>query len=382
MGASRPSCYACRRPRDCETVHKARRIVTLANGDESRPAQGQHSTPLTHRRRIYAALLVPALAVAALAFAACGATPQTTLEPTTEAARTARDLLMFVFWAMVVAFVLVEGVLLYVLIRFRRRSGDELPAQTHGNTPLEIGWTIAPAVLVVLIVVLTVPAIFSNARAASPDALQVRAIGHQWWFEFQYPDLGVVTANELHLPVDRDVEIQLESNDVLHSFWVPSLRGKLDMVPGRANRFVIRPEVVGTFPGQCAEFCGTAHALMKFTVVVESQADFDAWVQNQLADRVPPTSKPAKEGEMTLTLGGCVACHTIRGTDSAGILGPDLTHMRSRGHIAAGLLENTPENMRRWLSDPQGVKPGNSMVIPELTGEQLDALVAYLEGLN
>ena len=121
---------------------------------------------------------------------------------------------------------------------------------------------------------------------------------------------------------------------------------------------------------------------MKFTVVVESQADFDAWAEAQLTDRIPPSTDLAKEGEMTLTLGGCVACHTIRGTDSAGILGPDLTHMRSRGHIAAGLLDNTPENMRRWLSDPQGVKPGNSMVIPELTGEQLDALVAYLEGLN
>ena len=363
-------------------MHKARLGVTLEHGDASPLAVEQRSTPLTYRRRIYAALLVPALAVTALALAACGATPQTTLEPTTEAARTARDLLLFVFWAMVVTFVLVEGALLYVLIRFRRRSGDGIPPQTHGHTPLEIGWTIAPAVLVVIIVVLTVPAIFSNARAAGPDALQVRAIGHQWWFEFQYPELGVVTANELHLPVDRDVEIQLESNDVLHSFWVPSLRGKLDMVPGRVNRFTIKPEVSGTFLGQCAEFCGTAHALMKFTVVVEPQATFDAWVENQLTDRVPPTSELAREGEEMLTLGGCVACHTIRGTDSAGLLGPDLTHMGSRAHIAAGLLENTPENMRLWLSDPQGVKPGNTMVIPELTGDQLDALVAYLQGLK
>jgi len=337
---------------------------------------------LTRNRRIYATLLAPALAVAVLALAACGVTPQTTLEPTTEAARTARDLLMFVFWAMVVTFVLVEGALLYVLIRFRRRSGDGIPAQTHGNTPLEIGWTIAPAILVVVIVVLTVPAIFSNARAAGPDALKVRAIGHQWWFEFQYPDLGVTTANELHLPVNREVEIQLESNDVLHSFWVPSLRGKLDMVPGRENKFTIKPEVTGTYPGQCAEFCGTAHALMKFYVVVETQAEFDAWVQNELADSVPPATALAREGEANLTLGGCVACHTIRGTDLEGKLGPDLTHMGSRKHIAAGLLENTPENMRLWLSDPQGVKPGNTMVIPELTTEQLDALVAYLEGLK
>ncbi|MYA58990.1 MAG: cytochrome c oxidase subunit II [Chloroflexi bacterium] len=344
--------------------------------------QGRRSTPLTRNRRIHAALLIPALAVAVLAMAACGVTPQTTLEPTTEAARTARDLLMFVFWAMVVTFVLVEGALVYCLIRFRRRSGDGIPAQTHGNTPLEIGWTIAPAILVVVIVVLTVPAIFSNARAASPDALQVRAIGHQWWFEFQYPDIGVVTANELHLPVGRDVEIQLESNDVLHSFWVPSLRGKLDMVPGRDNRFTIKPEVTGTFPGQCAEFCGTAHALMKFYVVVETQAEFTAWAETQRANALPPASDLAKEGETNLTLGGCVACHTIRGTDLEGKLGPDLTHVGSRKHIAAGILENTPDNMRLWLSDPQGVKPGNTMVIPELSTEQLDSLVAYLQGLK
>ena len=337
---------------------------------------------MTRNRRIYATLLAPALAVAVLALAACGVTPQTTLEPTTEAARTARDLLMFVFWAMVVTFVLVEGALLYCLIRFRRRRGDGIPAQTHGNTPLEIGWTIAPTILVVVIVVLTVPAIFSNARAAGPDALKVRAIGHQWWFEFQYPDLGVTTANELHLPVNREVEIQLESNDVLHSFWVPSLRGKLDMVPGRENKFTIKPEVTGTFPGQCAEFCGTAHALMKFHVVVETQAEFNAWLQNERTDHVPPASDLAREGEANLTLGGCVACHTIRGTDLEGKLGPDLTHMGSRKYIAAGILENTPENMRLWLSDPQGVKPGNTMVIPELTTEQLDSLVAYLQGLK
>ena len=363
-------------------MHKARRIVTLATRDDGRPAQGQRITPLTQSRRIYAALTVAALAVAALAMAACGATPQTTLEPTTEAARTARDLLMFVFWAMVVVFVIVEGALLYILIRFRRRSGDGLPAQTHGNTPLEISWSIAPTILVVVIVVLTVPAVFSNARAASPDALQVRAIGHQWWFEFDYPELGVVTANELHLPVDRDIELQLESDDVLHSFWVPSLRGKLDMVPGRANRFTIRPEETGAFLGQCAEFCGTAHALMKFTVVVESQEAFDVWVESQRADRAPTTSELAREGELLLTIGGCVACHTIRGTDAAGILGPDLTHMRGRDHIAAGILPNTEENMRRWLSDPQGVKPGNLMVIPELTDDQLDALGGLSRGFK
>jgi len=292
---------------------------------------------LIHRRRIPAALLALALAVAVVAMGACGATPQTTLEPTTEAARTARDLLMFVFWAMVVTFVLVEGALLYCLIRFRRRSGDGIPAQTHGNTPLEIGWTIAPAVLVVIIVVLTVPAIFSNARAAGPDALKVRAIGHQWWFEFQYPDLGVTTANELHLPVGREVEIQLGSNDVLHSFWVPSLRGKLDMVPGRENKFTIKPEVTGTFPGQCAEFCGRDHARMIYTVRALPEGEYNSWFEEKAGEAPAPIEGDfggeeeveqeegavgnAANGQSLFFEMGCNVCHGDRGE---GLVGPTI----------------------------------------------------------
>ncbi len=329
-----------------------------------------------------AALAATTLLLALTALAACGATPQTTLEPTTEAARQARDLMVFVFWAAAVVFVIVESALVYILIRFRRRPGDGLPAQTHGHTALEIAWTIPPTILIGVIAALTIPVIFANAQPAGADAMRVRAIGHQWWFEFDYPELGVVTANELHLPVDRSVELQLESDDVLHSFWVPRLRGKLDMVPGRVNRFTIRPEVTGTFQGQCAEFCGTAHALMKFTVVVETQAEFDAWAAAQLAERTPPSSELARAGEEAMAAGGCVACHAIRGTDAAGVLGPDLTHVASRAHIASGILANTPDNMRRWLQDPQGVKPGNLMTIPELTDDQLDALTAYMQGLT
>ena len=279
-------------------------------------------------------------------------------------------------------FVVVEGALVYILIRYRRRRGDGLPAQTHGHTGLEIAWSIAPAILIVVVAVITVPAIFQDAQASKYGDLKVQATGHQWWFEFVYPDLGVVTANELHLPVDKSTEIQLQSEDVLHSFWVPRLRGKLDMVPGRTNKFVIRPEVPGTFRGQCAEFCGTAHALMKFTVVVESQADFDVWVKNQLADRTTPASKQARTGESLLASGGCVACHTIRGTDAQGKIGPDLTHVGGRSHIAAGTLPNTADGLRQWLQNPQKVKPGNRMVIPTLTDDDIDAYVAYLQGLT
>ena len=319
----------------------------------------------------------------ALLFAtACGATPQTILEPTTRSARDSLDLLKFVFWSAVGVFVVVEGALIYVLIRYRRRSGDGLPRQTHGHTRLEIAWTIVPTILVVVIAVLTVPRIFALAQGPEADTLRVRAIGHQWWFEFVYPDLGVVTANELHLPVNQSVEIQLESEDVLHSFWVPKLRGKLDMVPGRVNKFVITPESTGTFLGQCAEFCGIAHALMKFTVVVESESDFAAWVDNERAPRAPPASEQAKAGEALLASKGCVACHTIRGTEAAGVIGPELTHVGSRNHIAAGILPNTHEGLSKWLSGPQDVKPGNFMVIPELSEDEVESLVTYLVGLK
>ncbi len=333
---------------------------------------------LKKRRAMALLLMVSALLLAA----ACGATPQTMLEPTTESARRSLFLLNFVFWAAVVVFVLVEGVLVYVLIRYRRRSGDGLPRQTHGHTRLEIAWSIAPAILVAVVAVLTVPRIFEDAQGPEADTLRVRAIGHQWWFEFVYPDLGVVTANELHLPVDRSVEIQLESDDVLHSFWVPKLRGKLDMVPGRVNKFVITPEVTGTFLGQCAEFCGIAHALMKFEVVVESEADFAAWVDNERTARAPPASAQAQAGEALLASKGCVACHTIRGTEAAGVIGPELTHVGSRNKIASGILPNTREGLSEWLKGPQDVKPGNFMVIPELSEDEVESLVTYLVGLK
>ncbi len=327
---------------------------------------------------LLAALIVLIVGLAA----ACGPTPQTTLEPTTQAGRNSLNLLLFVFWAAVGVFIVVEGALIYVLIRYRRRRGDALPPQTHGHLGLEIGWTIAPTALIVLVAVFTLPVIFDNARTASADALQVRAIGHQWWFEFEYPSLNVTTANELHLPVDQEVEILMESDDVVHSFWVPKLRGKLDMVPGHVRRMVVQPEQTGTFLGQCAEFCGIAHALMKFTVVVETPDEFESWVALQLADRAPPQGELAQRGEELLTTGGCSACHTIRGTSAQATIGPDLTHVGGRAHLAANVLDNTPEELARWLRDPQAVKPGNKMLIRQLSEDEIAALVAYLQGLN
>ena len=324
-----------------------------------------------------------ALVLAALVLAACGVTPQTILEPTTEAARASHWLFLVVFWAGLAVFVVVEGALLYTIWRFRRRRGDTLPAQTHGNLKLEIGWTIAPTILVVLLAAFTVPVIFANAQEPEDDAIRVEAIGHQWWFEFSYPDLGVVTANELHLPVGKPAAIIIKSEDVLHSFWVPALRGKLDMVPGRTSVFRILPEQTGTFPGQCAEFCGTAHALMRFTVVVEEPEEFDAWAAHQLTDRVPPTSELAQAGEALLTPAGCALCHTIRGVTEIGTIGPDLTHVGSRAHIAANTMGMSRSDLEHWLRDSDDMKPGNLMILPRpLTEDEIEALTEYLMGLK
>jgi cytochrome c oxidase subunit 2 len=216
---------------------------------------------------------------------------------------------------------------------------------------------------------------------APDDSVEVVAIGNQWWFEFQYPELGVVTANELHLPIGQSINVELRSVDVLHSFWVPQLSGKVDMVPGHNNRLWFTPEQTGTFLGQCAEFCGTSHANMRFRVIVETQADFDAWVASQNADAAPAQGALAEAGEGIATT-ICAACHTIRGTTAAGQIGPDLTHLASRTTLASGMFDNDTDNLRDWLADPPDVKPGSKMPNLNLTDEQLDQLVAYLQGLD
>ena len=335
------------------------------------------------RFRMPGLALVPVMLAVSVLVVACSSTPQTTLEPATEQAERSLNLLMLVFWAGLGVFVVVEGALVYAIVRYRRRPGDGIPTQTHGNHRLEIAWTIAPAVMVAVLAAFTVPVIFANANApVDPNPIKVRVIAHQWWFEFRYPGLGVTTANEMHIPVGQEVELQLESEDVIHSFWVPALRGKMDMVPGRLNRIVITPQKTGTFEGQCAEFCGVAHALMKFTVVVDEPGQFDAWVARQIEDRAPPTNLLAEQGEALLVTGGCIACHTIRGTPAQGVIGPDLTHVGSRAKIAAGVLPNTTDNLASWLRDPQAVKAGNKMVIRQLGEYEIDALVTYLQGLK
>ncbi|HEV2122409.1 MAG TPA: cytochrome c oxidase subunit II [Chloroflexota bacterium] len=317
--------------------------------------------------------------------------PQTTLEPRGLNALYIYDLFVWwMFWPAVLVFVVVEALLIYAIWRYRARPGGPAPAQFHGNTRLEITWTIVPALILVVILYGTFR---TQAVLAQPppsqNALNVRVIGHQWWWEFEYTDLGVSTANELHVPVGVPVVLQLESADVIHSFWVPMLGGKKDNIPGRQNNWWIQADNPGVYSAQCAEFCGVQHALMRFLVVAESGNEFDAWVRGQ---RSIPLLAPGGTGAQGASLvtqgaqlfasGACITCHTVRGTPAQGKVGPDLTHFGSRKSIAANTLPNTPENLAIWLKNPQAVKPGNLMPNLNLTDEQIAALVAYLESLK
>lgn len=317
-------------------------------------------------------------------FADAARDPQSTYAPASDNTNEIQGVYEIVFWLAGIVFFGVLAATLAFALMFRERPGQEAK-QIHGNSRLEVLWTLLPVVIVVAIAVPTFDAVAKITGAAPADALQVRAIGHQWWFEFQYPELGITTANELHVPVDRPVEVTLESIDVIHSFWVPQLAGKIDMVPGHTNRLWFTPNEAraDAYLGQCAEFCGTSHANMRFRVFVDTQADFDAWAAAEGAPASAPTAELALQGMQQFTNSGCVGCHTVSGNDLAqGKVGPNLTHVGSRTTIAAGMMDNTTENLTRWLSDPPGVKPGSKMPNLNLTPEQVKVLIAYLQGLQ
>jgi cytochrome c oxidase subunit 2 len=305
--------------------------------------------------------------------------PYNSLAPEGPVADKQAELYWLVFWIAVGVFVIVEGLLLFALFRFRRRGPDDTPRQIHGNTRLEVVWTIIPALLLAGVAVPTVGTIFDLAQTPS-NALEVRVTAHQWWWEVEYPSLGVVTANEIHVPTDRPVSFQLESKDVIHSFSVPRLAGKQDIIPGRVNPLTIVAPRAGTYFGQCQEFCGLSHANMHFRVVAQEPGDFDAWVE---AQRQPAAALPPAEIETTVT-GTCLNCHAIGGVGESRAISPapDLTHLAARETIAAGLLRNDPEDLARWLENPPRVKPGSKMPDYNLTEDQIEALVEYLQTLQ
>jgi cytochrome c oxidase subunit II len=323
------------------------------------------------------------VALAALLGGCAWDTPQTTLVARSDLARSILHVYGITTWATIVIALVVLVALAIVLVRFREQPGAAaLPPQIRGHTLLEISWTIAPALVLLIIAVPTIQIVFrTQGAAAPPTALQVTVRGWQWWWEFRYPGLDVAAANELHLPVGRPVVLALEGPDVIHSFWVPQLGGKRDVVPGRLNQIILTPDTPGEYPGQCAEFCGASHANMGLRVIVESPDRFERWIATQRAPAPEPTGDAAITGKTIYASRACVGCHTIRGV-SAGVLGPDLSHFGSRQTLAAGVLANTVENVTAWVKDPPAIKPGAKMPALGLSDGEARAVATYLLGLK
>lgn len=308
--------------------------------------------------------------------------------PASTPARSIADLSVFVLVITGIIFVVVFALLLYSVVKFRGRETDcgREPAQVYGSTQIELAWTVIPILIVVVLFLATARVIHAIQDAPEPaGALEVTVIGHQYWWEFRYPKLGIVTANELHIPVSDPAHptptfLNLLSADTDHSFWVPELAGKTDLIPNHPNRMWMDPQRTGIFLGQCAQYCGTQHAKMLLRVSVDSPKDFAAWVRIQ--QQPVAQDAGAVAGRRVFASNACMNCHTVDGTPADGRFGPDLTHLMSRATIAAGAAENTRDNLRLWIQNPDAIKPGSLMPAMKLNDVDLDAVVSYMETLR
>jgi cytochrome c oxidase subunit 2 len=295
---------------------------------------------------------------------------------------------VFVLIVTALIFIVVFSLLVYAITKYRRRRGDDgsEPPQVYGSNQVELAWTVVPVLIVLVLFLATARVIVSVQDAIPPsNALQVTATGHQYWWEFRYPALGIVTANELHVPVsDRGrptpTYIKLLSADTDHSFWVPQMAGKTDLIPNRINSMWIDPHATGMYVGQCAQYCGTQHAKMLLRIYVDTPEQFANWVA---AETQPAqVSDAVVVGRHIFESTACINCHTVAGTIADGRFGPDLTHLMSRATIAAGAATNTHDNLKLWIHDPDAIKPGSRMPAMNLNDHDLELLTAYLESLQ
>ncbi|HET6880049.1 MAG TPA: cytochrome c oxidase subunit II [Pirellulales bacterium] len=322
-------------------------------------------------------------------------------DPASPPAESIRALSLLVAAISAFIFIIVEGVLFYSVARFRGRGGPQAsePPQVYGSKAIEIAWTAAPALIVFILVLVVTRTLWAVNRPnpqpkAGDQALYVTVIGHQWWWEYVYETydgrkLGVVTANEMHVPastggVSRPVYLTLKSADVCHSFWVPRLGGKTDLIPGHPNEMWFQTDKPGLYLGQCAEYCGTQHANMLLRVIVDEPADFERWLENESKPAVVPADDdgPESAGQATFFTQSCVNCHRIRGMSANGKFGPDLTHLMARRTLASGMVASNRDHLRQWLVDPQSVKPGCLMPAFGLQPREIDRIVDYLLTLN
>ena len=371
----------------------------------------QTARPTTNRngflRRV---LTLGALAIVAVTvLAACGPEvdkPYSTTSPASPTAEDINSLYKLVFWLALIVFVGVQFAIVYTAMRFRRtRIARRRPAQIHGNTRLEITWTVIPAVVLLIILIPTITTLYDHDAAAQEGDLVVDVYGKQWWWEVHYgedyrgDDLGVVTANEIRVPAGKETIFNLYSNNVIHSFWVPRLAGKMDVIPGHVNKLSITPLEPGVYYGECAEFCGIQHAWMRFKIIAMPENEFYTWINAMRAGNPGTTNQDVELPEGVTrapeNFSVCLACHQVNGMEGSAAIqgieaprinGPDLTNLACRETIAAGLLLNTPENLKQWLMDPDSVKPGNymstSITEGTFTEEEAQELVDYLLTLH
>jgi cytochrome c oxidase subunit II len=402
-------------------------VPVLAVTFKMQPGMRARLTSISCFRKFSAAKAAIA-AAAAFAFSASlahASLPGSIFAPHSTPAREEHQLSLFVLAICALIYIGVSGLLIYALIRFRARSNDDTePPQVFGSLQIELSWTIIPILIIVVLFLGTARVLFSVQDAPKPPtALDVVVIGHQFWWEFRYPQYNVVTANELHLPVStkaapRPAFMKLTSADVMHSFWVPQLNGKTDLLPNRVNEMWMDPQQTGMYVGQCAQFCGPQHAKMLLRVYVDSPEDFDKWIKNQQRTQaelsqphvitvstpnpgngsggpVPPNSpathgtvaadsgddfeaEDARKGQLVFEQQACISCHTVAGTVANGRYGPDLTHLMSRATLAAGAMENNEGNLNAWISDPNSYKPGCLMPAMHLSDEQNAQITDYL----
>jgi cytochrome c oxidase subunit II len=376
------------------------------------------------------ASMVSLVILSSLLFAACDSSPSI-LDPKGTVAHQESDLFWIMLGLSTFVFVAVEGWLIFAIVRYRSRPNTPEPRQIHGNNTVELIWTIAPAIVLFILLAFTIKTMFALAEPSASNTIEVQAIGHQWWWEFRYVNYGlngnntsITTADSLYVPPNTNVHVDLISDNVIHSFWIPALTGKTDVIPGHTNTLWFSADTPGVYRGECAEYCGTQHAHMDFDVVVFNTGDqFNTWVSGQQALAATPAGGSlAAQGEAIFKgAGGCTGCHGIVGVDIANwnattttfgipvssLKGPNLTHFGARHLIAGGILATTnsglganwsndpacqivnnqvrdPANcgLYQWLMDPQGVKPGNDMIIGQLTPAQVNQLIAYLESLQ
>src|SRR5580698_8589270 len=308
--------------------------------------------------------------------------------PASTPATSIYQLSLFVLSITGAIFVVVAGLLAYAIFRFRQRGDDDTsePAQIYGSVQVELAWTVIPVLIVVVLFLTTARMIFAIQDAPKPKAaLSVTVVGHQYWWEFNYPTLGIHAVDELHVPLSNPQSptptfLTLLSADVMHSFWVPQLAGKIDLIPNNVNQLWIDPQHPGMYVGQCAQFCGVEHAKMLLRVYVQTPEDFAAWVKNQQQQAVMDEKVAA--GRHVFETQACMNCHTIVGTAATGRFGPDLTHLMSRDTLASGAMDNTRENLREWIRHPDTFKEGSLMPAMQLNDQQLDQVTAYLSTLR